>query len=111
MHQPATIASHAQLEAVISFGRIMERIDRSAAPFSADQYQVVVSRLKTALSRDLPEAALDAILELLPAAADVFENMHYEHSGLSRSSLERSAASEVLTAKVLAKAKLSSKAA
>ncbi|MBL8344800.1 MAG: hypothetical protein JNN03_05115 [Rubrivivax sp.] len=69
----------------------------------AHQYQVLVARLKAALSEDLPEPALDAILGAFPAAAEVYENMHYQHSGLSRSPLERSVSSEKLATQWLAR--------
>jgi hypothetical protein len=59
----------------------------------------------------LPEPALNAILGALPAAAELYENMHYQLSGLSRSPLDRSVASEVLAAGVLAKISQASKRA
>jgi hypothetical protein len=64
---------------------------------------VLVARLKATLAEDLPGPALNAILDALPAAAEVYENMHYQLSGLSRAPLDRSAASEMLTAKLLAR--------
>ena len=42
--------------------------------------------------------ALQAILAAHPATAELYENMHYEVSGLSRSSLDRSVATELLAA-------------
>ena len=44
------------------------------------------------------------MLGALPAAAEVYENLHYHLSGLSRSPLERSVASEKLASDLLAKA-------
>lgn len=93
-----------RLETVIALAHLLERFERSTAAVSADQYQLIVSRLKAALSQELPDDALQAVLNAHPAAADLYENMHYEHSGLSRSSLERSISSEILAAQVIARA-------
>jgi hypothetical protein len=109
MSESTVKSSHARLETAIALARILERVERGAEQVSADQYQVLVARLKAALSEDLPEPALNAILVALPAAAEVYENMHYQLSGLSRSPLERSVASEMLTAKLLAKVSQASK--
>ncbi len=92
---------HANLELVIGLARVLERVERSAVTVNADQYQLLVRQLKAALSQDLPHAALDAVLTALPAAAELYENMHYGQSGLSRSSLERSVSSELLTSTLL----------
>ena len=102
---------HAHLEAAIALARILERVERSGERVDPDQYQVVVARLKAALSEDLPAPALDAVLGALPAAAEVYENMHYQLSGLSRSSLDRSVSSEVLATQLLARVSQSSKGA
>jgi hypothetical protein len=109
MSESATRTTHAYLETAIALARILERVERSTERFDADQYQVLVSRLKAALSQDLPEPALSAILGALPAAAEVYENMHYQRSGLSRSSLDRSVSSEMLATQLLARVSLSSK--
>ena len=92
-----------RLETVVTLAHWLERLDRSAAPVSADQYQLLVSRLKAALSHGLPDDALQAVLNAHPATAELYENMHYEHSGLSRSSIERSVSSEMLAAQLIAR--------
>jgi hemoglobin-like flavoprotein len=92
-----------RLETVIALAHLLERIEHGAAVVSPDHYQVLVSRLKAALSDELPDDALQAVLNAHPSAAELYENMHYEHSGLSRSSLERSVSSEMLAAQVLAR--------
>jgi hypothetical protein len=103
MPQSTIKSTHAHLETAIALAQVLERVERSAEPLNAAQYQVLVARLKAALSEDLPGPALNAILDALPAAAEVYENMHYQLSGLSRAPLDRSAASEMLTAKLLAR--------
>lgn len=111
MSQSATNVRNAHLETAIALARVLERVERGVERVNADQYQVLVARVKAALSEDLPESALNAVLDALPAAALVYENMHYQLSGLSRSPLDRSVSSEMLTAKLLARISQASKRA
>jgi hypothetical protein len=92
-----------RLEAVIALARLLDRVEAGPAGVDADQYRLLVAQLLSALSEDMPHDALQAILGAHPAAAELYENMHYRHSGLSRSSLERSVASEMLASKLIAR--------
>jgi hemoglobin-like flavoprotein len=107
---PNVDSAKSRLETAMALARILERVEHSAAPVNADQYQVIVARLKSALSEDLPEDALRAVLGAHSSAAELYENMHYVHSGLSRASLERSVASEMLATQVLARVARDSRA-
>jgi hypothetical protein len=101
MSPSTTNARRAHLENAIALARVFERVEMGLEPVDAEQYQVLVARLKEALSEDLPAPALNAILGAMPAAAEVYENMNYRLSGLSRSPLDRSVASEMLTTEFL----------
>lgn len=98
MNAPRTESLRTRLETLIALARLLERVEASAAAIGADQYRGLVSQLKAALAVALPEQALKAILDAHPATAELYENMHYESSGLSRSPLERSVATEMLAA-------------
>ena len=77
-----------------------------ASPVSvvgADQYRGLVRRIKDALVEPLPHQPLQAILNAHPAAAEIYENLHYDTSGLSRSTLERSVATEMLATQLIHK--------
>jgi len=111
LSRSATNIHHAHLETAIALARILERVERGPQPIDADQYQLLVAKLKAALAQDLPEAALNAMLGALPAAAELYENMHYPLSGLSRSPLERSVSSEMQATTLLAKVSQGSRAA
>ncbi len=87
----------------VALAHLLERIDRSGDPIDGAQYQIVVSRLKTALAADLPDTALAAVLKTYPSTAELYENMHYEVSGLSRSSLESAVSAEMQTTELLGK--------
>ncbi len=93
-----------RLENAIALARLLERVETSGRAFGADQYRALVRQLGVALSQEMPDDALHAVLGAHPAAAEVYENLHYAESGLSRSSLERSVSSEMLASQILARA-------
>jgi hemoglobin-like flavoprotein len=93
-----------RLETVIALARLLERVEHSRVPIGPDQYRALVRQLAVALSQEMPDDALQAVLGAHPAAAEVYENMHYAQSGLSRSSLERSVESEKLARQALNRA-------
>ena len=96
MNAPRTESLRTRLENLIALARLLERVETSAVAIGADQYRALVSQVKAALAVALPEQAVNAILDAHPATAELYENMHYESSGLSRSPLERSVATEML---------------
>ena len=55
---------------------------------------------------NLPDDALTAVLNTYPSTAELYENMHYELSGLSRSSLEHAVSAEMMTTQLLGKLSL-----
>ena len=93
-----------RLETVIALAHLLECLEAGTASASADGYRRLVLRLQAALSEDIPPDALQAILNAFPATGQVFENLHYAQSGLSRASLERSVSSELQAKRVLARA-------
>jgi hypothetical protein len=94
----------AKLKTVVSLAHLLECVESGTATASADGYRCLVMRLQDALSEDFPADVLQAVLSDYPATGQLFENLHYERSGLSRAPLERSVASELLAKQVLARA-------
>jgi len=92
-----------RLETVIALARLLERLERAPSSASPDQYRALVLQLQGALDEGLPTDALNAVLSAYPAAGEVYENMHYAQSGLSRSTLDDSVASEMAASQLLAK--------
>ena len=93
-----------RLETVIALARLLERVEHNAPAIGAEQYRGLVRQLSVALSQEMPDQALQAILGAHPAAAEIYENMHYAQSGLSRASLETSIESEKAARQALARA-------
>lgn len=105
MSTPSSLNSvRTRIETVVALAGLLQRVETGPARIDAGQYRLLVEHLKAALAEELPGDALDKILAAFPAAADVYENLHYAHAGLSRASLERSVSSEMLAAKVIAQA-------
>ena len=94
-------ALRSRLEQLIALGGVLERIEQRGMAVGAEQYRQLVGRIKHALEEDLPADARDAVLAAHPATAEIYENLHYAQAGLSRSSLERSVASEMRAAELL----------
>ena len=92
-----------RLETVIALSRLLERVEARGLSIGADQYRALVRQLQATLATPMPAPALEAILGAHPATAEVYENMHYDVSGLSRSPLERSVATEMLATQLLHK--------
>ena len=98
MSAPLTHTLRTRIETLIALARLLERVEASPVAVGADQYRALVGQLASSLSAPLPEPALQAILGAYPATAELYENLHYEASGLSRSPLDRSVATEMLAA-------------
>jgi len=104
MNAPRTDTLQSRLETMIALARLLERVEASAAPVGADQYRSLVRQLTAALAVPIPQPALDAILNAHPATAELYENVHYEVSGLSRTPLDRSVATEMLAQRLIEQA-------
>ena len=69
---------------LVALANRLDRIEEGATPVCADYYQALVRNLMQALSRDLPQRTVRALLNTHPGAAELYENMHYATAGLSR---------------------------
>ncbi|WP_119155707.1 hypothetical protein [Caldimonas tepidiphila] len=92
------------LEIVVVLARLLERLERSPAGVSPAQYRDVAERLRQALEAAPADAALQAVLDAFPAAAELYENLHYRHAGLCRTPLEPALAAELLAREVIGRA-------
>ncbi len=92
-HQPVAAAG---LQTIAALARLLEKLDRSAERVDAAQYRSVALRLADALSNGPSGLLLDSLLNAFPAAAEVYENLRYEHAGLCRMPLEKALNTELL---------------
>ena len=80
---------------VLTLARLLERLEHTSGSVDANQYRVVAHRLAEVLIDASPDAALRAVLEAHPAAAELYENLNYRHAGLCRSPLDAALAAEM----------------
>lgn len=102
---PTTASLHSRLETVIALSRLLERVEATPMRIGADQYRTLVRQLSAALQSPLPGPALEAIMGAHPATAELYENLNYATSGLSRTPLDRSVGSEMLASQVIERAR------
>ena len=94
MNDTKPFPSKANLAVTHVLAELLERLEHSTVPVGAEQYRSVVMHLVNEFG-DVPSgAALGALLDTYPAAAELYENINYEVAGLCRSSLDLSLAAE-----------------
>ena len=92
-----------RIENLIAMAQLLERVDANPTLVGAQQYLNLVNTVKALLAEDdLPEDALRAVMRACPASATLYENMHYDRSGLSQSPLDAAVASETAAADFIA---------
>ncbi len=96
MHIPSTC-----LETIIELSTRLDWLERQSGAQVADEYQIVVGRLKRLLSLGLPKYVLDPVLDAHPAAAELYENLTYSQLGLSRAPLQAAIGSAITSIQVL----------
>ena len=94
----------ARLTVFFTLARLLERLEQSKEPVGADQYKVVVARLAEELVKVRMDSTVEALLAAHPAAAELYENLSYQHAGLCRSPLEASLNAEIQARNVIARA-------
>jgi hypothetical protein len=95
--------THALSQNALVLAGLLQRLEsRSGA--DAGQYRDVVARLTRELTDVAPGAALDELLAAAPVAAEIYENLNYQHAGLCRSPLEASLAAELSARELIAQA-------
>lgn len=86
--------SSAPTRTALVVARLLERLDASPQPVDARQYQLVARQMADLLAD--PEVNWQPLLAHSPAAATLYENLHYASAGLCRSPLERAVPAEQL---------------
>ena len=84
----------AELHDLAAMAALLERLERQPRKASAEQYREVVQRVGKLLEEAEPGVALNALLSVAPAAAELYENLRYAHAGLCLSPLDRATAAE-----------------
>ncbi|MBC7662662.1 MAG: hypothetical protein H7276_02530 [Caulobacter sp.] len=99
----AAAALKNRIENLIAMAQLLERVDANPTIVGAEQYRHLVSTVTGLLAEDgMPDDALRAVMRACPASAVLYENMHYDRSGLSQSPLDAAVASEIAAAELIA---------
>jgi hypothetical protein len=91
----------ASLQPLVAMAVMLERLEQLPRGATAEQYREVACRVQALLEAVEPSAELDRVLALLPATAELYENLHYATAGLCRSDLDAAARSEFATRNAL----------
>lgn len=91
---PTVLTIPHRLQPLAALALMLEKLERQPRQASADQYRHVAERLRELLDQAPDDPALPRILDVFPAAAEVYENLRYGQAGLCRSGLEAAVEAE-----------------
>lgn len=97
----STTSLSGRIEHLIAMAQLLERVDADPTQVGAAQYQGLVRTLQQLLAPPLPDEVLRALLVACPATAQVYENLHYDRSGLSQSPLDAAVESELAAVRLI----------
>jgi hypothetical protein len=102
----STTTQQNRIENLVAMARLLERVDADPSLIGAAQYQGLARKVGALLDDpELPEPALRTVLGASRACATLYENLHYDRSGLSQSPLDAAVASEVGAAELIERAR------
>ena len=87
-------APNARFAVAYLLAQLLERLERSAEPVGAAQFRSVARHLADEFDALGTDPELSNLLDAFPSAAQLYENLNYQHAGLCRSPLELSLGSE-----------------
>ncbi len=90
-----------ELLSLARLAQLLQALEGQGRAADPHQYQLLVRKLSAELQEHQGHEALPGLLDHLPAAAEVYENLQYGHAGLVRAPLEMSLASELAVRGVL----------
>ncbi len=105
-----TIVVPSHLTVVFMFARLLERLETSGDRVHAQQYRFVVRQLAREFAAVAPDAALRSLLGVFPAAAQLFENLHYAQVGLCHAPRGPADAAESLAQTTIERARRAARA-
>ncbi len=93
--QHVTLKVPTELLPLVRFAQLLQALDGQGGAADPHQYQLLVQKISAELRTHQAQAALPGLLDHLPAAAEIYENLQYAHAGLCRAPLELSLTSEM----------------
>jgi hypothetical protein len=93
------------LAVAVLLAQLLERLDRSSVAVGAEQYRSVVRHLAEEFEQLHTDDGLTKLLDAFPSAAQLYENLNYQHAGLCRSPLDASLDAEQRARAVIERAR------
>jgi hypothetical protein len=90
---------------LVALAQVLHRMEFGGKPVDPEQYRSVIQHLTAELEANPIDARLDALLNVAPPVAELYENLHYAHAGLCRSPLDAAVSAEREAAAAIAKAR------
>lgn len=97
------LAVPAELLPFVRLAQLLQALEGQGHAADPHQYQLLVGKVGAELREHQGHPALAGLLDHLPAAAEVYENLQYAHAGLCRAPLELSLGSELATRELLSR--------
>ena len=94
MDKTRSSSPKARLAVAHLLAQLLQRLDCSAAPVGAQQSRSVARHLAEEFEELGTDPGLSPLLDAFASAAELYENLNYQHAGLCRSPLELSLGSE-----------------
>ncbi|MBU6260733.1 MAG: hypothetical protein KGL18_02670 [Burkholderiales bacterium] len=94
-----------RLHVLAGVAGLLERLEREPGSASAEQYRRVARQLEKLLEQAEPDENLKALLDIAPAASEIYENMRYGVAGLCRSPLEPALNAELAASAAIERAR------
>lgn len=107
--QPSRLPAH--LKDIHLLARLLERLENSTTEVAPSQYRQVVRSLARALDSVPHDAALHAVIDVFPAATQLYENLRYGSAGLCRAPRAAARSAQALARQALDEAAASSRQA
>jgi len=93
-----------RLHVLAAMAGLLQRLDQQPLSASADQYRRVAQQVTELLAKAEPHPQLHALLAAAPAAAELYENLRYEHAGLCLAPLDTALSAELAAAAAITRA-------
>ncbi len=104
LHHSEAAPSAGAFRTAVTLAELLQRVEAATTPIGASQYRQLVLHLGQLLDGLPPGDGLQQLLATFPAAAEVYENLHYGHAGLCRAPLEQSLNSELAARQLIERA-------
>ena len=105
MQSSTRIEVPARLTVLVTLARLLEQLERAPGAIHPEQYRSVVSHLACELESVEHDDTFRKLLDVFPAASQLYENLQYERAGLCRSPLDASLNAERAARSALDRAK------